>query len=201
MNYLETEFYIKRYKGDGSLNRRFFKVLYTSALRLGIPMEIETARINVKFKGSLTDRIQAHGQNLAYIGELTLNQQVFDDVIVIVRPWQEQRYELISFWPQVQHPDAYKSYTDPLVDTAMFGTPISPTTVATKMHAKFCENPGVSPAVLMQRIYENQLDELSQSQIDEFTSISNELSEALTEREQLAEKLKDKEVVIELQQI
>jgi hypothetical protein len=65
------------------------------------------------------------------------------------------RYDFVTFWPEVQHPDAHKSYTDPLVDTAMDGTAFDIEIVADKMHKHFLENAGVSPATLMKLIYED----------------------------------------------
>ena len=137
-------------------NRRFHKVMYTAALRLGVIPKIWNGYIEIEFDGFVTDEVRAHEANEALKGTLFINDQSFDDVILIHHPNATGRSSLVTFWPVSQHEDAKNSYTDPLVDTAMDGTPYDIELVATVMHDKFKENAGVSPATLMKILYEQE---------------------------------------------
>jgi hypothetical protein len=137
-------------------NRRFHKIMYTAALRLGIIPKIWNGYIEIQFDGFVTDEVRAHEANEALKGTLFINDQSFDDVILIHHPNATGRSSLVTFWPVSQHEDAKNSYTDPLVDTAMDGTPYDIELVATVMHEKFQENAGVSPATLMKILYEQE---------------------------------------------
>ena len=137
-------------------NRRFHKIMYTAALRLGVIPKIWNGYIEIEFDGFVTDDVRAHEANEALKGTLFINDQSFDDVILIHHPNDTGRSILVTFWPVSQHEDAKNSYTDPLVDTAMDGTPYDIELVATVMHEKFQENAGVSPATLMKILYEKE---------------------------------------------
>lgn len=137
-------------------NRRFHKIMYTAALRLGVIPKIWNGYIEIEFDGFVTNEVRAHEANEALRGTLFINDQSFDDVILIHHPNATGRSSLVTFWPVSQHEDAKNSYTDPLVDTAMDGTPYDIELVATVMHEKFQENAGVSPATLMKILYEQE---------------------------------------------
>ncbi len=137
-------------------NRRFHKIMYTAALRLGIIPKIWNGYIEIEFDGLVTDDVRAHETNEALKGSLFINDQSFDDVILIHHPNASGWSSLVTFWPVSQHEDAKNSYTDPLVDTAMDGTAYDIELVATVMHEKFKENAGVSPATLMKILYEKE---------------------------------------------
>ena len=196
---------------DGNLNRRFFKIAYTAALRLGIQTDLNQDKIEIRFRGTLDHSIQAHQDNMAFRGEITVEGKSTPDVIVILREGHHGRYQLISFWPDTQHPDAHKSYTDPLVDTALAGSPYDIQTVATVMHDCFKNNAGVSPAALMQKLYQERVHELSASQAETAQQLQEIAADLVTAKEQAEEfqrKLleKDKELqsthtTIELQKI
>ena len=141
-------------------NRRFHKVMYTAALRLGVIPKIWNGYIEIEFDGFVTDEVRAHEANEALKGTLFINDQSFDDVILIHHPNATGRSSLVTFWPVSQHEDAKNSYTDPLVDTVMDGTPYDIELVATVMHEKFQENAGVSPATLMKILYEKENQKL-----------------------------------------
>lgn len=154
---MNHDYFISQTLADGRPNRRFFKVLYTAALRFGVVLPIDRNGVKVDFTGELTDEIQEHNGNRALKGMLTLNGQQFSDVIVIDNPGQAgKRASVRTFWPLSQHPDAHESYTDPLVGTAMDGTPYDVAIVATVMHERFRDNAGVSPATLMKVLYEQE---------------------------------------------
>jgi hypothetical protein len=141
---------------DGRPNRRFHKVRYTAALRLGVVPEAANGRLEIRFSGDLAPDVEAHPGNTAFGGSLQIANKSFSDLVVIAKSRSDSRYDLVTFWPVSQHPDAHQSYTDPLVDTAMDGTPFDVEIVATTMHAAFLENAGASPATLMKRIYETE---------------------------------------------
>lgn len=154
---LNYSYFVHKNFRDGSLNRRFYKIYYTAALRFGVVLPITRDGIEISFDGVETSDVEAHDNNRALKGKLTLSGKIFQNVILIDRLNIEGRPPKIkTFWPESQHPDAHESYTDPLVDTAMDGTPYDIHLVATKMHEKFRENAGVSPATLMKVLYEQE---------------------------------------------
>lgn len=155
--------------GESGVNRRFWKLVYTAALRLGKEINPDEGHIHIKVNVEPHSEVKAHKDNHAYIGEITINGSNYSDIVVIAGANTENKFHLISFWPRSQHPDAHKSYTDPLTDTAMAGTPFPVNVVASDMHSAFTENPGVSPAALMKKIYDNR-DILSQEKISELGS-------------------------------
>lgn len=153
---MHLTFLIWERRADGLPNRRFHKVRYTAALRLGVVPEATNGRLEIRFSGELTHDVEAHPGKIALKGTLRIADKDFSDVVVIARSRTDTRYDLVTFWPVSQHPDAHQSYTDPLVDTAMDGTPFEIEIVATTMHAAFLQNAGASPATLMKRIYETE---------------------------------------------
>ena len=82
---------------------------YTAALRLGIQTDLNQDKIEIRFRGTLDHSIQAHQDNMAFRGEITVEGKSTPDVIVILREGHHGRYQLISFWPDTQHPDAHKA--------------------------------------------------------------------------------------------
>jgi hypothetical protein len=178
---IDEDYYIHKSLLDGSVNRRFYKVIYTAALRLGIELDINSEKVHLRFQGNPAPDLTAHGDNVSFKGTLYIKGVSFDDVFVILRPKSNGvKHSLITFWPDTQHPDAHLSYTDPLVDTAMAEDtePYPVSKVSTKMHTKFKENAGVSPAALMHLLYQEELGELSVNLSDAENMIS-EVSEAL----------------------
>jgi hypothetical protein len=143
-------------RADDLPNRRFHKVRYTAALRLGVVPEATNGRLEVRFSGDIAPDVEPHPGKAALKGTLQIANRGFPEVVVIAKSRTDGRYDLVTFWPVSQHPDAHQSYTDPLVDTAMDGTPFDVEIVATTMHAAFLENAGASPATLMKRIYETE---------------------------------------------
>jgi hypothetical protein len=139
--------------------------MYTAALRLGAIPNIINDCIEIEFNGFVTVGILAHDGNEALIGTIYINDQSFDDVILIQRQNATGRPALVTFWPNSQQEDAKNSYTDPLVDTAMDGTPYNIEVVASVMHKKFQENAGVSPATLMKILFEKESEELREGAI------------------------------------
>lgn len=149
-------FSIWEQSANGLPSRRFHKVRYTAALRLGVVPEAKNGRLEVRFSGDVTSAVAPHPGRTALEGTLQIGGRHFPDVVVIAERKADGRYNLVTFWPVSQDPDAHQSYTDPLVDTAMDGTPFDVEVVATTMHAAFLENAGASPATLMKKIYETE---------------------------------------------
>lgn len=165
--------------GESGINRRFWKVVYTAALRLGKKLDPNDEKIFIDIDVESYPEVVAHKDNLSFLGRIKINGTEFSDIVVIAGAHAEIKFRLISFWPRSQHPDAHKSYTDPLVDTAIDGTPFPIDIVATEMHQAFTNNPGVSPAVLMQKVYDKR-DIASQSKISELgASLDDALAVAL----------------------
>jgi hypothetical protein len=148
---------------EGVINRRFHKFCYTAALRLGVVPKVYRDVIEFTFDGMETTEVEAHKNNIALIGTLSIDRVNYSDIILIAKPLSNGKFGFITFWPISQHPDAHESYTDPLVDTAVDGTPFDINVVAEKMHLYFKENAGVSPATLMKKIYEDESEELKNS--------------------------------------
>jgi hypothetical protein len=163
---MNTKFRIHKFQREtGKQSRRFHKIMYTAALRLGAIPNIINDCIEIEFNGFVTEGILAHDGNEALIGTIYINDQSFDDVILIQRQNATGRPALVTFWPNSQQEDAKNSYTDPLVDTAMDGTPYNIEVVASVMHKKFQENAGVSPATLMKILFEKESEELREGAI------------------------------------
>jgi len=158
---MHLTFSVREQRADGLPNRRFHKVRYTAALRLGEVPQATNGRLEISFSGDRDPDVEPHPGNTALKGTLQIADKGFSDVVVIAKSRTDGRYDLVTFWPASQHPDAHQSYTDPLVDTAMDGTPFDIEVVRTTMHAAFLENAGASPATLMKRIYETENSILS----------------------------------------
>lgn len=160
---MKFSFRIWQKRPDGGPNRRFHKVRYTAALRFGVVLDAAQGFVEVSFDGETFEDVKAHVGNEAYIGQFHLGAQSFGNVVVITKQQGSGKVGLITFWPQTQQPDAHHSYTDPLVDTAMDGTPFDIQKVAGQMHDAFRENAGASPATLMKIIYDDEFGSLRDS--------------------------------------
>lgn len=193
---MREEFILHRDRKDGEPNRRFYKVLYTAALRLGLALPEHENKIKITVDVEPYSGVRAHDGKDAFHGDMFLGGKEFNDLVLILRTSRFGNYEIVTFWPKSQDQDAYKSYTDPLVDTAMAGNPYDVKIVATVMHEKFKENAGVSPAVLMVNLYEER-DFLTKQQIEEY---AEKLSKSKQREQELidlvkssSEKLKEAE--------
>jgi hypothetical protein len=148
---------------EGIISRRFHKFCYTAALRLGVVPRVSQDIVEFSFDGEITNQIEAHSNNIAFIGTLNIDSVDYPESILIAKQLSYGKFNFITFWPLSQDPDAHKSYTDPLVDTAVDGTPFDINIVAEKMHQHFKLNAGVSPATLMKKIYEDEGEMLKAS--------------------------------------
>ena len=160
---MQIPFRLYAHTTEGDISRRFHKFRYTAALRLGIVPKVFRDVVEFSFDGKETTEVEAHKNNIALIGTLSIDRVSYSDIVLIAKPLSNGKFGFITFWPISQHPDAHESYTDPLVDTAVDGTPFDINVVAEKMHIHFKLNAGVSPATLMKKIYEDESEELKSS--------------------------------------
>lgn len=194
---MRESFRIHSHFRDGGMNRRYHKFLYTAALRLGVILEDLASVIEFSFEGQPYGAVVPHYDNAAFLGVLCVNGEPYRDIVLIAKKRTTGRFDFITFWPLVQHPDAHKSYTDPLVDTAMDGTPFDIEIVASEMHKYFMENAGVSPATLMKLIYENANENLKNAAkklanlLDEALEISRQEADRATQEKIRADKLEN----------
>lgn len=196
---VEFSFRIHARRADGTANRRFHKVRYTAALRFGVVLPSERGFVELSFEGQPITDVEAHGENRAYEGRLRLDDEEFANVVAIVKPRRDPgKVDLITFWPRSQHQDAHQSYTDPLVDTALDGTPFDIHVVATRMYEVFRDNAGASPATLMKLLYEEEAEALQEKAqrlgelLEESFEREREASVAL-EKERAAREVAEKE--------
>ena len=170
---LRQEFRVRRFRSDGELSHRFYKILYTAALRLGVVLHSPDDIIELKLEGAPSTSTQPHRQNReAWEGTLEVrdNQsngawQPFQDITAILERNAKGSYNLITFWPNSQNPDARDSYTDPLVDIAMSQDvpDLFLEYVANVMHLEFANNPGMSPAVAVQELNQELVSAIQNS--------------------------------------
>lgn len=181
---MKLSFKIYRYRRDGAVERRFHKFRYTVALRLGAVPKVYADAVEFDFNGVHAVEVKAHNGNEAFLGDLRIDHVAYKNIILIARCGDRGYYKFITFWPISQHADAHESYTDPLVDTAMDGTPFDIEVVATKMYAQFQLNAGVSPATLMKKIYEDESEQLrdSANKLGDLIEEALQISKIETER-------------------
>lgn len=183
-------FRIWRKGQSGELNRRYFKLLYTAALRLGVEIDQSENYIDIEFSGDPNEQIAPHrSYRQGWTGRLFLRpdghdhvQANFEDVNVVIEQREGIRPRLITFWPSLQHPDAHDSYTDPLVDIAM--SQMVPDHfleyVAREMHQEFVRDPGMSPAVHIQGLNQELLERVRLLAADEVARFSEAAAKALS---------------------
>jgi hypothetical protein len=171
------EFEIRLLRADRTPSRRYYKLLYTAALRLGVVAATTGDRLTIQLEGTASKNVQLHKPNReSWDGTLFLKDSLaggknvnFSNVTAIVERTERGGYHLITFWPKSQNPDARDSYTDPLVDIAMSGD--APEFfleyVAKKMHMEFIVNPGMSPAVAVQELNQELLQSIQKSADEE----------------------------------
>lgn len=167
------DFEIRLLRADRIPSRRFYKLLYTAALRLGVMPETMGDKLKIQFEGALSKDVQVHKQNreswdgtICFFDSLAGGKKVnFSNVTAIVERTDRGGHHIITFWPKSQNPDARDSYTDPLVDIAMSDEvpEFFLEYVAKEMHKEFVVNPGMSPAVAVQELNQELLQSIQQS--------------------------------------
>jgi hypothetical protein len=87
-------------KRDGAPNYRYFKLIFTVALRLGEELAIKSP-LNLQLTGAKTND-PPYKQRQNYCGRLSINRKVFDDVVFVVDHHERHPPELVTFWRKGQ---------------------------------------------------------------------------------------------------
>jgi len=189
------EFIVRRLRNDGTPSRRFHKLLYTAALRLGVVPQTTGEKLKIELIGAPNNNsVQTHKQNrevwdgtLTFFDSQASNSRVdFSNITAILERTDRGSYHLITFWPKLQNPDARDSYTDPLVDIAMSAEvpDLFLEYVANVMHKEFVENPGMSPAVAVQELNQELLKSIQLSASEEIARWKVTVERALVAHEE-----------------
>lgn len=160
--------YIVPYKdptfgNSGKVFFRFFKVIYTAALRFGVAIDGHDRQepLSIYFKGTDAPDIagEAKGRRVIHKesykpmrGIINISGKEFPNTILVENRTNRNPY-LVTFWPETLGVEAEFNETDPLVRCAQDGEPIPIKTVIDKMYPVFLDNPSMSPATLMAKIY------------------------------------------------
>jgi hypothetical protein len=142
---------------------RFFKTIYTAALRFGVAIDGHDRQepLSIYFKGYDAQDIasEAKGRRAVHKesykpmrGIINISGKEFPDTILVENRTNRNPY-LVTFWPETLGVEAELNETEPLVRCAQDGEPIPIKTVIDKMHPVFLDNPSMSPATLMAKIY------------------------------------------------
>jgi len=149
---------------EGKVYRRYFKILYTAALRYGVILKGYQNKDNleIKFSGRDAPEIDANTQDkwpkhnpytFAMKGTITLSDQLFHDTKLVENRRNIKNPQIVTFYPISFNEDAVLNETDPLVRAALDGEVVPLETVVEKMYPIFRKNPGMSPINLMANIY------------------------------------------------
>lgn len=87
---------------DGAPSYRYFKLVFTAALRLGVALEIKSP-LQIQLEGSATDD-PVYKTRRNYQGSMVLNGERHDDLVFIVDE-RQQPGELVTFWKKGQSGD------------------------------------------------------------------------------------------------
>lgn len=156
------------YKTDynGQPTRRYWKLIYNAALRLGEVIPLENC-INIEFEGveypnSDNEKTKHDENHIRFIGSLFINKREFKDIIFV----HTIRYEppkFITFYPRSEDEAATENTVEPLITLALKGEAISPDEIANEMYPEFIKNPGINPLVLI-----NRAKNIAKSRADDF---------------------------------
>lgn len=87
---------------DGQPIYRYFKLAFTIALRLGVPVELRK-ELRIDAEGTLTKDPKYKGRS-NYLGSLTINGRAHKDMIFVVDE-SKSPHELVTFWRKGQPGD------------------------------------------------------------------------------------------------
>ena len=150
----------------GKATRRYWKLVYTAALRLGevVPLDdfISIEFEGVEYPNSAYEKSKHNEFYIRFIGSLFLKGREFSN-IVFVHDTRHGRPLFVTFYPKSEEDSAAESTVEPLVSLALKGEAITPAEVATEMHPEFVKDPGIDPVVLI-----NRAKHIAESQADEF---------------------------------
>ena len=148
----------KIYKTDfeGKPSRRYWKLVYTVALRLGMALE-EDDIIKFDFEGKEyptpeKEAIKHDQSNERFRGTLLLNNTKFDGIIFVhTTKFSSSRPRFVTLWPETEDERAAEGTVEPLIKLALEGEAIPASEVVTEMHPEYVKNPGIDPIVLLAR--------------------------------------------------
>lgn len=137
--HLENEF--DSQSRDGSPNYRFFKLVFTAALRLGVALDIKSP-LRIRIEGGETGDPQYKTRS-TYQGSMILNGERHDDLFLVVDE-RRQPAELVTFWRREQRGDkpGAKGGAHPFAELYMGylrGKTIEHRTFDTKAVASLCD--------------------------------------------------------------
>lgn len=151
---MQNSYLIHKTDLQGSPARRYWKLIYTAALRLGeIIREDDVVRISFTgehFPSASADKTKHDPYNERFLGTLFLNKKSFQD-IVFIHTNKFKHPKWVTFWPKSEDERAAESTVEPLIKLALEGEAISATEVVTEMHPEYIKNPGIDPTVLLAR--------------------------------------------------
>jgi hypothetical protein len=88
---------------NGSPNYRFFKLIYTAALRLKTALSLtDTLAIDIECEEIAGTKYK---KRTNFLGHMTLNESTFDDIVLVLED-QPNSVELVTFWKHSQRGDA-----------------------------------------------------------------------------------------------
>ena len=151
---MQNSYLIHKTDLQGRPSRRYWKLIYTAALRLGeIIREDDIVRISFTGENFLydsADKIKHDPNNERFLGTLFLNNKSFQNIVFIhTKKFKNPRW--VTFWPKSEDERAAESTVEPLIKLALEGEAISATEVVKEMHPEYIKNPGIDPTVLLAR--------------------------------------------------
>ena len=139
------------HKEKGKVYRRYFKILYTAALRYGVILQgyQNLDDLEIQFSGKDAPEIDANTQDkwpkhnpntFAMKGNITLSGQIFNDTKLVENRRNIKNPQIVTFYPISFNEDAVLNETDPLVRAALDGEVVPLETVVEKMYPIFKKN-------------------------------------------------------------
>lgn len=137
---------------DGKPTRRYWKLVYNAALRLGFALPLDDV-INIEFYGEeypneKNDQSKHDEFSARFLGNLRLQNKEYEK-IVFVHTTRWGRPKFVTFYPYSEHENASESTVEPLIAIALKSEPVSPHEVVNNMHPEFVKNPGIDPIILI----------------------------------------------------
>lgn len=156
----------------GNPTRRYWKLVYNAALRLGVALPLDTV-ITLEFVGEEypntdLDKAKHDEKNERFLGTLTLNNRKFPDII-FVHTTRYKRPKFITFYPKLEDESASEGTVEPLVTIALKDDPIPPSEVVKEMHPEFVKNPAINPIILI-----NRLKNIAEKKVNELRGIAEQ---------------------------
>ena len=180
---MENTYLIHRTDIHGAPSRRYWKLIYTAALRLGEDVRADEV-IRISFNGDefptpAHEQAKHDQHNERFLGTLFLNNKSFQN-IVFVHTTKFSRLKWVTFWPNSEDERAAEGTVEPLIKLALEGVPLSASEVVAEMHPEYIKNPGIDPTVLLARA--KNLAETDAAQLLKTAEIWRDTAKANDER-------------------